>query len=116
MYCRRYLVLSRFYQGKRLQISISLLLCYVRCGSLRREEKSLQKKNNKMRDAAGERLLSFWQKLNREGVDFFVDGEIVRPRDAYSKAVREDSTYMTDYVWGEQGKLTQIRLDKVDPE
>lgn len=76
----------------------------------------MQDENHKRRDAAGERLLSFWQKMNREGVEFFVDGEVVRPRDAYSRAVKEDGVYMTDYVWGETGEIKQVRLDKVDPQ
>ena len=76
----------------------------------------MQNESNKERDTAGERLLSCWQKMNREGVEFFVDGEAVCPKDAFSRAIREDSVYMTDYVWGEQGEICQIRLDKVNPE
>ncbi len=80
------------------------------------EENSLQDENNKIRDAAGERMLSFWQKMNREGVEFFVDGENMRPSDAFAKAVKEDGVYMTDYVLGEAGEIQQIRLDKVNLE
>ncbi len=74
------------------------------------------KKNKKINDAAGERILSFWQKINREGAEFFVDGETVLPSDAYTKAVKEEGVYMTDYVWGEEGKIKQVRLNKVDSE
>jgi len=74
------------------------------------------KKDKKRKDAAGERILSFWQKINREGAEFFVDGECVLPGDAYTKAVKEDGVYMTDYVWGEEGKIMQVRLNKVDSE
>lgn len=76
--------------------------------------KSLRDDKKEKGDAAGERLLSFWQKMNREGAEFFVDGEVVCPKDAYSKAVREDGVYMTDYVIGESGKIRQVRLDKVN--
>lgn len=76
----------------------------------------MQNEGNKIRDAAEERMLAFWQKMNQNGVEFFVDGEIVRPTDAFFRAVKEDSVYMTDYVWGETGQIKQVRLDKVDPE
>lgn len=79
------------------------------------EDESLGK-DKKRKDAAGERILSFWQKINREGAEFFVDGECVLPADAYTKAVKEDGVYMTDYVWGEEGKIKQVRLNKVDTE
>ena len=76
----------------------------------------MKDENSKIRDAAGERILSFWKKMRRDGVEFFVDGEVVRPSDAYSKAVKEDGVYMTDYVWGDSGEIRQVRLDKVDSE
>lgn len=76
----------------------------------------MKNKKNKRRDAAGERILSFWQKINREGAEFFVDGEMVPPSAAYTKAVKEDGVYMTDYVWGEEGKIQQVRLNKVEPD
>lgn len=76
----------------------------------------MRKKKNKFRDAAAERVLDLWQRMYREGAEFFVDGEAVLPKDAVSKAVREDGVYMTDYVWGEAGKIEQVRLNKVYPE
>lgn len=76
----------------------------------------MKNKKNKRRDVTGERLLSFWQKINREGAEFFVDGERVAPSAAYTKAVKEEGVYMTDYVWGEEGKIQQVRLNKVEPE
>ena len=33
---------------------------------------------------------------------------------AAAYAVREESPYMADYILGEQGKISQVRLDKVD--
>lgn len=76
----------------------------------------MKDENNKIGDAAEERILSFWKKMKHDGVEFFVDGEVVRPSDAFSRAVKEDGVYMTDYVWGDKGQLKQVRLDKVDPE
>lgn len=59
-------------------------------------------------------MMAHWQRMHKEGVEFFVDGEAVRPKDAFSKAVREDSAYMVDYVIGESGEILQVRLDKVE--
>lgn len=73
-------------------------------------------KNDKVKGDAEKRMLDLWQRMHREGAEFFVDGEVVLPGDAVSKAVREDGVYMTDYVWGEKGKIEQVRLDKVYPE
>ena len=36
------------------------------------------------------------------------------PSQAAAYAVREESPYMADYILGEQGKISQVRLDKVD--
>ena len=40
--------------------------------------------------------------------------EKVSPSQAAAYAVREESPYMADYILGEQGKISQVRLDKVD--
>lgn len=76
----------------------------------------MQDKKNKRRDTAVERILPAWRRMHREGAEFFIDGEVVCVADAVSKAVKEDSVYMTDYVWGEKGKIEQVRLDKVHTE
>ena len=48
------------------------------------------------------------------GTELYVDGEKVSPSQAAAYAVREESPYMADYILGEQGKISQVRLDKVD--
>lgn len=73
----------------------------------------MQDEKDKIRDTAEEGVGCLWRRMHREGAEFFVDGEAVLPTDAISKAVREDCVYMTDYVWGEEGKIMQVRLDKV---
>ena len=110
-------MLSRFYKKYGLQkiiYHIDFVTFVMEAHG--QEDKSLKNKKNKIRDAAGERILSFWQKINREGAEFFVDGETVPPSAAYTKAVKEDGVYMTDYVWGEEGKIQQVRLNKVEPD
>ena len=55
-----------------------------------------------------------FRKLQINGTELYVDGEKVSPSQAAAYAVREESPYMADYILGEQGKNSQIRLDKVD--
>ena len=52
----------------------------------------------------------YFRKLQKNGTD----GEKVSPSQAAAYAVREESPYMADYILGEQGKISQVRLDKVD--
>lgn len=57
-----------------------------------------------------------WQQLEEmydRGVSLFVDGRAVVPYDKAIGAVCEDSSYMADYVFGEEGRLAQVRFDKV---
>ena len=51
--------------------------------------------------------------LRRRGVELFVDGEAVPPREAAAKAVQEGSLYMADYVLGDTGNIEQVRFDRV---
>ena len=56
----------------------------------------------------------YFRKLQKNGTELYVDGEKVSPSQAAAYAVREESPYMADYILGEQGKISQVRLDKVD--
>ena len=56
----------------------------------------------------------YFQKLQKNGTELYVDGEKVSLSQAAAYAVREESPYMADYILGEQGKISQVRLDKVD--
>lgn len=76
----------------------------------------MQDEKNKGRDTAEEHMPICWHRMHREGVEFFVDGEPVISTDELVRVVREDGVYMADYVWGEKGKIKQVRLDKVTPE
>lgn len=53
------------------------------------------------------------EKMSHNGVKFYVDGEAVAPAEAVSKAVREDSPYMADYVLDKSGAIEQVRFDRV---
>lgn len=52
--------------------------------------------------------------MYRRGTSLFVDGESVLPTQAVKMTVREDCTYMADYVLSASGKIEQIRFDKLD--
>ena len=51
----------------------------------------------------------YFQKLQKNGTELYVDGEKVSPSQAAAYAVREESPYMADYILGEQGKISKDR-------
>lgn len=62
---------------------------------------------------ARERMRLLLEQMHSHGVELFVDGEAVLPTDAAARAVREDSPYMADYVFGDTGNIKQVRFDRV---
>lgn len=52
-------------------------------------------------------------KASHLGVPLFVDGQEVLSKEAAIRCVQEKCDYMADYVLGADGRLEQIRLDKV---
>lgn len=63
--------------------------------------------------AAREHMLFCLEQMRRSGVELFVDGHAALPTEAVSKAVREDSPYMADYVFDAEGVIEQVRFDRV---
>ena len=64
-------------------------------------------------NAVRERMLVCLEQMRQNGVELFVDGRAVLPTEAVSKAVRENSPYMADYVLDASGIIEQVRFDKV---
>lgn len=64
-------------------------------------------------ESARERMRLLLEQMRSHGVELFVDGEAALPIDAAARAVREDSPYMADYVFGEAGNIEQVRFDRV---
>ena len=60
-----------------------------------------------------ERMLLRLEQMRRSGVELFLDGKEVLPLEAVSKAVRENSPYMADYVLDASGVIEQVRFDRV---
>lgn len=69
-------------------------------------------KNDVMENVRKQQLEQMEQ-MSRNGVRFYVDGRAVPPAVAVSKAVREDSPYMADYVLNADGAIEQVRFDRV---
>lgn len=69
-------------------------------------------KSDSMRTAREDLLLQL-ERMSRNGVGLYVDGKRVLPAEAVSRAVREDSPYMADYVLNDKGAIEQVRFDKV---
>lgn len=63
--------------------------------------------------AAREDMLFRLEQMRQRGVALFVDGQAALPNEAVSKAVRENSPYMADYVFNAAGVIEQVRFDKV---
>lgn len=62
---------------------------------------------------ARERMQLLLEQMHSHGVELFMDGEAALPTDVAARAVREDSPYMADYVFGDTGNIEQVRFDKV---
>ncbi len=75
------------------------------------KEKSAKKGKT---EAAARYMQAYLERLHHSGTELFVDGEAVYPQEAIQKAVCEEGGYMADYVLEEDGKIKQIRFDKVD--
>lgn len=64
-------------------------------------------------DAARKDMLLHLEQMRRSGVSLFMDGRSVLPIEVVTKAVRENSPYMADYVLDGDGMIKQVRFDKV---
>lgn len=76
----------------------------------------MQDEYDGMESTAGDGMLPLWRRMCTEGTEFFVDGEAVPLTAVLARAVREDGIYMADYVLGEEGKIEQVRFDRVKSE
>ncbi|WWR15713.1 hypothetical protein V1224_14755 [Lachnospiraceae bacterium JLR.KK008] len=54
------------------------------------------------------------EKLVKEGAELYLDGKRVSAEElAQTCCVNEESVYMPDYVVNQEGRLTQLRYDRV---
>ncbi len=75
----------------------------------------MEEKGNKVKEIkdAKESMLLQLEQMRQSGVALFVDGRAALPNEAVSKAVRENSPYMADYVMSASGTIEQVRFDRV---
>lgn len=75
----------------------------------------LEKKNQSgSAESIGQQVQIFLEHTQQPCAEFFVDGEPMARSRAVRQMVREDSRYMADYVLDSEGKLQQVRFDRVD--
>lgn len=54
------------------------------------------------------------EEIAKDGTDLYLDGRRVSAAElAWTCCVNEDAVYMPDYVHDEDGRLTQLRYDRV---
>lgn len=78
----------------------------------------LYEKNQSVRDkmvSDRDKMQTLWKEMQSCGVELYLDGRHVSPDVAARKTVCENSPYMADYVLGENGKVSQVRFDRVKP-
>lgn len=77
--------------------------------------KELDTERREIEQARSEMLVTL-ENLRQKGAVFYVDNREVLPYEAVSQVVKEESVYMADYIVGDQGKITQVRFDKVNAQ
>ncbi len=78
----------------------------------------MYEKNQSVRDkmvSDRDKMQTLWKEMQSCGVELYLDGRHVSPDVAARKTVCENSPYMADYVLGENGKVSQVRFDRVKP-
>lgn len=75
--------------------------------------KEFNNDRRELEQARNEMLVTL-ENLRQNGAAFYVDNREVLPYEAVMQVVREESVYMADYVVGDQGKIAQVRFDKVN--
>lgn len=53
------------------------------------------------------------ERIRASGVVLFLDGKGTSPEEIACKCIQEECTYMADYVLDDEGKLKELRYDKV---
>ncbi len=62
-------------------------------------------------------LLKQMKRYEKQGVEITLSGEELPLEEiAGACAVREHGQYMGDYIWDEEGRLSEIRYDKIGQE
>ena len=74
------------------------------------KKKKMTKEERKSYDS----LLKQMKRYEKHGVEITLEGQALSLEEiAAACAVREHGCYMGDYIWDEEGALSEIRYDKV---
>ncbi|MDE5801570.1 MAG: hypothetical protein K2I22_01465 [Lachnospiraceae bacterium] len=66
-----------------------------------------------MYEKEGQRLKEKLESVRKSGVSLFLEGKPASPKAIADKCVREDAIYMADYVLDEDGRLKELRYDRI---
>lgn len=61
----------------------------------------------------GQRLKEKLENVRKSGVSLFLEGEPASPETIADKCVCEGAIYMADYVLDDDGRLKELRYDRV---
>ena len=54
------------------------------------------------------------KQYRRKGVRYYIDGERVTARQVMR--VQEEGSYMADFVYGKEGRIEELRYDRIKPK
>lgn len=61
-----------------------------------------------------ERVRHNLERAVQGGASLYLEGKRSTPEDIVRCCIKEEVTYMPDYVWNERGTLTEIHYDKIE--
>lgn len=69
-----------------------------------------------MNENHADALIQRLKKWEEAGIRLYMDGAPACSEDIGQNCVREDTLYMPDYVTDEEGKIKEIRYDRISSE
>lgn len=66
-----------------------------------------------MYETEEQRLKEKLENVRKSGVRLFLEGKPASPEDIADKCVCENAIYMADYVLDDEGRLKELRYDRI---
>lgn len=54
-----------------------------------------------------------WARAHQEGIELYLDGKQTSPDMIACMCLNEASEYMADYIYDKEGKVEEVRLNKI---
>lgn len=107
MYGRGILVYAEIYKRRQYfgKIISRTLYGYTECAD--------SKGGNCVYEKEEQRLKEKLESVRRSGVSLYLEGKPASPEVIADKCVCEDAIYMADYVLDEDGRLKELRYDRI---